>query len=114
MGSNPSNTIGMQKSILSGFFYNCARLAKSGSYTTVKHPHSVDLHPSSSLIEARPKMVCYYELVKTEKEFMRTVIEVKGEWLLEVAPHYYSSKELKLDEERKPKNVGAAAEKGLK
>ena len=30
-------------------------------------------------------MVIYHELVMTTKEFMRSVVEIKPEWLLEVA-----------------------------
>jgi len=31
----------------------------------------------------------YHELVSTSKEYMRQVIEIEPEWLLEIAPHYY-------------------------
>lgn len=44
---------GIKKAVAAGFFYNTARLQKDGSYKTVKHPQTVHLHPSSSLIEVR-------------------------------------------------------------
>lgn len=46
----------------------------------------------------------------TSKAYMRTVSEIKPEWLIEIAPHYYSKKEL-IDEAAKkmPKVVGRAA-----
>eukprot|EP00913_Durusdinium_trenchii_P020973 g19708.t1 len=91
--SNVNDVDGQRKSILSGFFYNTARLRKDGSYVTVKHPHTVEIHPTSSLFGQQPRLVCYHELVLTTKEFMRGCIEVKPEWLLEVAPHFYQSKE---------------------
>eukprot|EP00439_Symbiodinium_sp_Y106_P000960 s8158_g1.t1 len=53
----------------------------------------VEIHPTSCLFGQQPKLVCYHELVLTTKEFMRSCIEVKPEWLLEVAPHFYQSKE---------------------
>ena len=46
-----------------------------------------------------PRWVVYHELVLTTKEYMRTVSEIKPEWLVEVAPHYYSRRELMQEEE---------------
>ncbi len=37
----------------------------------------------------RPRRVVYQEFVLTTKNYIRTVTEIKGEWLLDVAPHYY-------------------------
>merc|ERR1719160_962885 len=42
--SNPNDIDGMRKAVLAGFFYNTARMNKNGSYTTVKHPHTVEIH----------------------------------------------------------------------
>ncbi len=52
----------------------------------------------------------YHELVMTAKAYMRTVSDIKPEWLVEIAPHYYSKKEL-IDESSKkmPKTIGRAA-----
>lgn len=107
--SNVNDVDGQRKAILSGFFYNTARLRKDGSYVTVKHPHTVEIHPTSSLFGQQPKLVCYHELVLTTKEFMRGCIEVKPEWLLEVAPHFYQSKDLDGFKGKMPKGQGAAA-----
>ena len=41
------------------------------------------------MFEALPKWVIYHELVYTTKEYMRSVIDINPEWLLEIAPHYY-------------------------
>lgn len=53
----------------------------------------------------------YHELVLTSKEYMRNVSEIKPEWLVEIAPHYYSKKDV-LEEGKRgmPKNKGRAAE----
>ncbi len=52
----------------------------------------------------------YHELVLTSKEFMRTVSEIKPGWLVEIAPHFYSKKELDDPSARKmPKGQGRAA-----
>eukprot|EP01067_Filipodium_phascolosomae_P005373 Filipodium_phascolosomae@DN3456_c0_g1_i1.p1 len=38
--SNPNDPDSVRQAITSGFFYNCAKLNRSGSYTTIKHPHT--------------------------------------------------------------------------
>ncbi len=54
------------------------------------------------MFEALPKWVIYHELVFTTKEFMRNVIEINPEWLLEIAPHYYKQQDI-VEEELKKK-----------
>merc|ERR1711879_1098183 len=110
--SNVGDVDGQRKAILAGYFYHTARLRKDGSYVTVKHPHTVEIHPQSALFGQNPKLVCYHELVLTTKEYMRGVIEVKPEWLLEVAPHFYQSKDLDGFKGKMPKGRGAAASSG--
>ena len=51
MTSDSSNQDGIKKAIAAGFFYNTSRLQRDGTYKTVKHPQTVHIHPSSSLIE---------------------------------------------------------------
>ncbi len=84
----------VRKAITAGCFYNIAKLQKSGNYRTLKNPHSVHIHPSSSLFQVNPKWVVYHELVFTSQEFMREVVETEGTWLLEIAPHYYKSEDI--------------------
>ncbi|KAJ3025529.1 UNVERIFIED_CONTAM: putative pre-mRNA-splicing factor ATP-dependent RNA helicase dhx16 [Siphonaria sp. JEL0065] len=111
------NTIPIRKAITAGFFYNTARLQRSGdSYRTVKHNQTVMIHPGSSQYvgpnseKEYCKWVLYHELVYTTREFMRQVIEIQSEWLLEVAPHYYKPGELEDEGSKKmPKNTGKAA-----
>ena len=105
--SSPGDTIGIRKAITAGFFYHTARLDKTGNYKTVKHHQTVMLHPNSCLTEDRPRWVIYHELVFTTKEFMRQIVEIENSWLLEVAPHYYKSKELEDGSGKKmSKNTG--------
>ena len=57
-----------------------------------------------------PRWLIYHELVMTTKEYMRTVSEIKPAWLVEIAPHYYSKKELDDPTSKKmPKGAGRAA-----
>ncbi|KAM9929999.1 hypothetical protein OXX80_009499, partial [Metschnikowia pulcherrima] len=87
----------IQKSLLSGFFPNLARLSKLGNnYVSLKRKHPVYIHPSSSLSSVKPplKLVLYHELVLTSKEYMRNCMRVEEKWVDEVARHYYSEKDL--------------------
>ncbi|KAJ1902145.1 hypothetical protein LPJ66_000234 [Kickxella alabastrina] len=104
---NPGDTEPIRKALTAGFFYNSARLQKSGdSYATIKRRQTVHIHPSSSLHEDKPKLVVYFELVLTSREFMRQVIEIDAKWLLEVAPHYYKKSDVVDDIKRKmPKAI---------
>ncbi|KAM3703499.1 hypothetical protein ACB098_04G099500 [Castanea mollissima] len=92
--SNASDLEPIKKAITSGFFPHSARLQKNGSYRTVKHPQTVHIHPSSGLAQILPRWVVYHELVLTTKEYMRQVTELKPEWLVEIAPHYYQLKDV--------------------
>ena len=53
------------------------------------------------MFEILPKWVIYHELVFTTKEFMRNVIEIQKEWLIEIAPHYYKHSDIMEDEGKK-------------
>lgn len=90
-----TNLAPIQKAITAGFFPNAARLQRGGdTYRTVKNNLTVSIHPSSVLMEVRPKWVIFYELVLTSREFMRSVIPLRPEWLTEVAPHYYKPQDV--------------------
>uniref|UniRef100_A0A8C6THR9 RNA helicase n=1 Tax=Neogobius melanostomus TaxID=47308 RepID=A0A8C6THR9_9GOBI len=104
--SSLEDSVPIRKAITAGYFYHTARLSKGG-YKTVKHQQTVYVHPNSSLFEEQPRWLIYHELVFTTKEFMRQVIEIDSGWLLEVAPHYYKSKELEDSSSKKmPRKQG--------
>lgn len=92
--SNPNDQDAIKKSIASGFFPHSARLQKDGSYKTLKLALAVDIHPSSGLKYVRPRWAMHHELVLTSKKYMRQVSELKPEWLVEIAPHYYQLKDV--------------------
>ncbi|XP_055388375.1 LOW QUALITY PROTEIN: uncharacterized protein LOC129616893 [Condylostylus longicornis] len=93
--SSGGDSESIRKAVTSGFFSHAARLNRDGGYRTLTNPHTVQVHPQSSLfIGERPGLVVYSELVFTTKEFMRNVIEVQPEWLASVAPHYYKQEDL--------------------
>jgi hypothetical protein len=47
------------------------------------------------------------------REFMRTVSEIKAEWLVEIAPHYYSKKDVLDAPGKMPKGKGRSAAVGV-
>ncbi|KAK1867924.1 hypothetical protein I4F81_010421 [Pyropia yezoensis] len=81
------------KALLSGFFMQVAhrqagKAGSGGGYLTVKDHQLVALHPGCGLTRS-PDWVMYNEFVLTKRNFIRTVTEVRGPWLVELAPHYY-------------------------
>ncbi|CAL9155851.1 unnamed protein product, partial [Musa hybrid cultivar] len=109
--SNLSDLDAVKKAITSGFFHHSAKLQKTGAYKTVKNPQTVYIHPSSGLAEVLPRWVIYHELVLTTKEYMRQVIELKPEWLIEIAPHFYQMKDVEDAATKKlPRGKGRAAD----
>jgi pre-mRNA-splicing factor ATP-dependent RNA helicase DHX16 len=84
------------KAVTSGFFYNVARLGRTGEYQTVKQNKTVYIHPSSVLAkeEEPPPWLVYFELAFTTKEFMRQVAPIDPSWLIEIAPHYYQQSDV--------------------
>ena len=48
----------------------------------------VNLHPSCGL-DTQPEWVLFNEFVLTTRPYIRTVTEIRPEWLLELAANYY-------------------------
>ena len=48
----------------------------------------VSLHPSCGL-DTQPEWVLFNEFVLTTRHYIRTVTEIRPEWLLELAANYY-------------------------
>jgi len=80
--------VNIRKALVAGFFMQVAHLERTGHYLTVKDNQVVGLHPSTCL-DHKPEWVLYNEFVLTSKNYVRTVIEVNGDWLLDVSPQYY-------------------------
>ncbi|XP_010931770.1 probable pre-mRNA-splicing factor ATP-dependent RNA helicase DEAH2 isoform X1 [Elaeis guineensis] len=78
----------IRKGLLAGYFMQVAQLEHSGCYAIVKDHHVVDLHPSSCLA-SRPAWVIYNDFVLGSRNFIRIITDVRREWLVDVAPHYY-------------------------
>lgn len=70
--------------------------------------HETDCPLPPGIPQALPRWVVYHELVLTSKEFMRCVSEIKPDWLVEIAPHYYSKKDIVDEGKKLPKGKGKA------
>ena len=46
------------------------------------------MHPSCGL-DTQPEWVLFNEFVLTTRQYIRTVTEIRAEWLLELAANYY-------------------------
>lgn len=80
--------INIRKAMAAGYFMQVAHLERSGHYLTVKDNQVVQLHPSTTL-DHKPEWCMYDEFVLTSKNYIRTVTDIKVDWLLEMAPSYY-------------------------
>ena len=80
--------LNIRKAVLAGYFMQVAHLERQGTYLTVKDNQTVSLHPSTCL-DHKPEWVVYNEFVLTTKNYIRICTEVKGDWLIDIAPHYY-------------------------
>lgn len=78
----------IRKALVAGYFMQVAHLERGGQYLTVKDNQVVMLHPSTNL-DNKPEWVMYNEFVLTSKNYIRTVTDVKADWLLEIAPQYF-------------------------
>lgn len=85
---DPKYYVNIRRALLSGFFMQVAHLERGGTYLTIKDNQTVALHPSCCLTH-KPDFVIYNEFVLTTRNYIRTVTDVKAEWLLEIAPNYY-------------------------
>ncbi|KZT60515.1 P-loop containing nucleoside triphosphate hydrolase protein [Calocera cornea HHB12733] len=84
--------VNIRKALACGFFMQVAhKEGEKGNYLTVKDNQVVALHPSCGL-ETQPEWVLFNEFVHTTRPYIRTVTEIRPEWLLEFAPTYYDLK----------------------
>ncbi|CAI5745478.1 unnamed protein product [Peronospora destructor] len=76
------------KALVSGFFMQVSRKAVGGHYVTVKDNQIVHLHPSC-VLDDEPEWVVYNEFVLTSRNYIRLNTRIEGEWLVDIAPHYF-------------------------
>ena len=97
--ASPEYAPSIRKAILAGYFMQVAHLERK-SYVVVKDNQTVILHPST-VLRRKPEWVLYNEFVLTSKNYIRTVTEIRPQWLFEIAPHYYDLSEFPKTETRR-------------
>merc|ERR1711920_543582 len=91
-------TVTVRKAFVEGFFMQCAHIDQNGkTYTTVRDNQMVSIHPSSFL-QHKPEWVLYHETMVTDRCYLRNVVAIPPEMLIEVAPQFYHPKTCKLSE----------------
>ena len=75
-------------------------MEKNGHYLTLKDDSIVMIHPSTS-IEGKPQWVLYNDFILTSKNYVRTVTQIKAEWLFEMSDEYFDLDEFKNNEYRR-------------
>ncbi|KAG9083153.1 DEAH-box ATP-dependent RNA helicase prp43 [Ceratobasidium sp. 370] len=78
----------IRQALVCGFFMQVAHRGEENMYVTVKDHQVVSLHPSCGL-DNTPEWVLFNEFVLTSRPYIRTVTDVRPEWLLEFAGMYY-------------------------
>jgi ATP-dependent RNA helicase DHX8/PRP22 len=60
-----------------------------GGYKSLVEQQTLYMHPSSALFSEKPECVIYHTSTVTNKEYMREVISIKPNWLIEIAPRFF-------------------------
>ncbi|CAK4066902.1 unnamed protein product [Aphanomyces euteiches] len=93
------DTVPVRKAIVAGFFLNSATRLKSAlnggsAYHTLCLPkkEEVKVHPSSVMFmrNPAPRYVVFNELVMTSKQYIRNIVPIEKEWLVEAAPKFFN------------------------
>jgi pre-mRNA-splicing factor ATP-dependent RNA helicase DHX15/PRP43 len=88
-GDQTRHYMDIRRALVCGYFMQIAhKEGEKGNYLTVKDNQVVSLHPSCGL-ETQPEWVLFNEFVLTTRPFIRTVTEVRPDWLLELVTNYY-------------------------
>merc|ERR1719409_117200 len=94
-----SITVNLRKSLIEGFFMQCAYIEAGGKhYLTVRDHQMAYIHPSSFLTH-KPEWVLYHETMVTDRLYMRSVTAITPEMLIEGAPRFYHPEKGKLSEQ---------------
>ncbi|KAJ6501940.1 P-loop containing nucleoside triphosphate hydrolase protein [Mycena sanguinolenta] len=83
----------VMQTLVCGFFSQVAHKV-SGTYLIIKDNQPVSPHPSCVLGGAPAEWVIFNEFVLTSQPYIRTITEIRPEWLLQYASNYFDLKGL--------------------
>jgi ATP-dependent RNA helicase DHX8/PRP22 len=95
------DTIKVQQAITSGFFQNTAKKDLKDGYRTLVENQPCYIHPSSSLFHHQPKWVVFFKILFTSREYMRDIISIEPQWLIELAPNIFKKTDVMTISKRK-------------
>ncbi|CAG9467292.1 unnamed protein product [Pedinophyceae sp. YPF-701] len=95
----------LRRALAAGLFVHAAKRQPDGTYVVLATGQTVHIHPSSVLHaqnragqrggaggEAEPpRCIVFDELVRTSKQYAKTVLAIEESWLPEVAPDFFSA-----------------------
>eukprot|EP00746_Dinoflagellata_sp_MGD_P157310 gnl/MRDRNA2_/MRDRNA2_86177_c0_seq1.p1 gnl/MRDRNA2_/MRDRNA2_86177_c0~~gnl/MRDRNA2_/MRDRNA2_86177_c0_seq1.p1 ORF type:complete len:1064 (+),score=24.62 gnl/MRDRNA2_/MRDRNA2_86177_c0_seq1:50-3241(+) len=84
----------IQKAITSGYFFHVARKDSQDGYKSLVEQQVLYIHPSSTLFQSKPECVIYHTSTVTNKEYMREVVRINSNWLIEMAPNFFRPADL--------------------
>lgn len=65
----------------------------------------MQIHPSS-VLDHRPDFVLYHDFVLTKRNYIRTCLAIKGEWLFEIAKDFFNPRNIRnLDTRRELERI---------
>ncbi|KAL3687732.1 hypothetical protein R1sor_014041 [Riccia sorocarpa] len=83
-----------RRCLTASFFLNAAHKQPDGKYRALSSGQTVGIHPSSVLFGKKPDCVVFNELVRTNQQYIRSLTRIDSLWLPELAPQYYSTRDL--------------------
>ncbi|KXZ53924.1 hypothetical protein GPECTOR_6g842 [Gonium pectorale] len=92
LASCGDETTPLRRALTVGLFPHAARLQPDGSYRVIATGRQVFLHPSSVLLERKPDVLIFNELMHTTKTYARDATAVEARWLPELAPAFFAAK----------------------
>lgn len=83
----------LRRAFCSGYFLNTAFFdPKLQNYRTLSNQQPVHLHPGSVIFfmtKHRPPLVLFNSVVQTSRRYMKDVVVIRDQWLIEAAPDLY-------------------------
>ena len=110
-GTGEEEWLTLRKCFTAAFFNQLAIASESGErgrYETLLERKEVQVHPTSALFQKKAIAVVYHSLVLTTKQYMRGVLRVEPDWIVELQP------ELRRIRAQLPSSMTGTSSSGLK
>ncbi|GLC42130.1 hypothetical protein PLESTM_001294900 [Pleodorina starrii] len=92
LASCGDDTTPLRRALTAGLFPHAAKLQPDGSYRVLATGRQVFLHPSSVLLDRKPDVLVFNELMHTSRTYARDAVAIEARWLPELAPAVFAAK----------------------